>query len=187
MQRFFATGFAAILALSSSGCGQATNSNTATTSIKATVPSDAGEKLLLKEAPEKSEDVIAVREQAKDGDEVIIEGHIGGAVDPWVKDRAVFTIVDRSLVPCNERPGDDCKTPWDYCCDTDRLPTSLATVKFVDDQGKTLSTDARQLLGIKELQTVVVTGKAKRDEAGNLTVLATGLYLKPSPSTENLK
>ena len=52
-------------------------------------------------------------------------------------------------------------------------------MKFVDEQGKTLPTDARQLLGLKELQTVVIQGKAKRDDAGNLTVLASGLYVKP--------
>ncbi|MDB5337963.1 MAG: hypothetical protein JWN70_3582, partial [Planctomycetaceae bacterium] len=71
-------------------------------------------------------------------------------------------------------------TPWDYCCDTDQLPKSKATVKFVDAQGKTLTTDARQLLGIKELQTVVVKGQAKRDEAGNLTVIASSLFIKPA-------
>jgi hypothetical protein len=114
-----------------------------------------------------------------DGDDIVVTGRIGGAVDPWVEGRAAFSIVDQTLVPCSERSGDSCKTPWDYCCDTDRLPQSLATIKFVDDQGKTISTDARKLLGIKELQTVVVKGKAKRDEAGNLTVLATGLFAKP--------
>jgi hypothetical protein len=39
--------------------------------------------------------------------------------------------------------------------------------------------DARELLGVKELQTVVVKGKAKRDEQGNLTVLASGVYPRP--------
>ena len=38
--------------------------------------------------------------------------------------------------------------------------------------------DAKQLLGVKELSTVVVQGKAARDEAGNLTVLASGVFVK---------
>ena len=38
--------------------------------------------------------------------------------------------------------------------------------------------DARKLLDVKELSTVVVQGKAQRDDAGNLTVLATGVYVK---------
>jgi hypothetical protein len=48
----------------------------------------------------------------------------------------------------------------------------------VDGNGKTLKYPARRLLGIKELQTVVIQGKAKRDEEGNLTVLASGLHRK---------
>ena len=38
--------------------------------------------------------------------------------------------------------------------------------------------DARKLLGVKELQTVVVRGRAKRDEAGNVIVLADGLHVR---------
>ena len=53
-------------------------------------------------------------------------------------------------------------------------------VKFVDENGKSVETDARELLGVKELQTVVVTGKAQRDDAGNLTVLASGLFVRPT-------
>ncbi len=42
--------------------------------------------------------------------------------------------------------------------------------------------DARELLKVKELSTVVVKGKAKRDDAGNLTILASGVYVKKSGS-----
>jgi hypothetical protein len=38
--------------------------------------------------------------------------------------------------------------------------------------------DARSLFDLKELSTVVIKGTAKRDEAGNLTVLASGLFVK---------
>ena len=37
--------------------------------------------------------------------------------------------------------------------------------------------DARELLKVQELSTVVVRGKAQRDESGNLTVLANGVYV----------
>jgi hypothetical protein len=134
---------------------------------------------LLTEQPAEAKPVIDVRKDAKDGDEIVIAGRIGGDVDPWVKGRAAFLIVDPSLVPCSEREGDSCPTPWDYCCDTDRLAESKATIKFVDESGETLATDARQLLGVKELQHVTVRGRAQRDEAGNLTVLAQKVYVKP--------
>lgn len=139
----------------------------------------AGARYVLAAEPAAAKPVIEVRQQAQDGDEVTITGRIGGDVDPWVKGRAAFVIVDPTLVPCSEKEGDSCPTPWDYCCDTDRLAEAKATIKFVDDKGQTVATDARELLGVKELQRVTVRGQAKRDEAGNLTVLATGIYVKP--------
>ena len=53
-------------------------------------------------------------------------------------------------------------------------------MKFVDEQGKTLPYDPREARGIKELQTVVVRGRAKRDDQGNLTVVAAGIHRRPS-------
>ena len=34
------------------------------------------------------------------------------------------------------------------------------------------------MLGVQELSTIVVKGKAQRDDAGNLTVLASGIFVK---------
>ena len=55
---------------------------------------------------------------------------------------------------------------------------TVSLVKFVDDGGELIESDARQLLGVEELSTVVITGKAQRDETGNLTVLGTGLFVQ---------
>lgn len=41
-----------------------------------------------------------------------------------------------------------------------------------------MKADAKELLGVKELSTVIVKGKAQRDDAGNLTVLATDVFVK---------
>ena len=51
-------------------------------------------------------------------------------------------------------------------------------VKVVDENGSLVKADARELLKVKELTTVVVTGEAQRDDAGNLTLLASGVYVK---------
>ncbi len=121
-----------------------------------------------------------VRETAKEGDEVVMVGRIGGDVKPWVEGRAAFWVIDPSLKSCKETEDDNCPTPWDYCCTPkDELRKVMATIKVIDGQGRTVAVDARQLLGLKELQTVVVRGKAKRDEQGNLTVLADGLFVRP--------
>jgi hypothetical protein len=105
-------------------------------------------------------------------------GRIGGSENPWIEGRAAFSIVDNSLKACSDIPGDNCPRPWDYCCQTDQLPTATALVKLVDESGELVKTDARKLLQLKELATVVVQGKAQRDEAGNLTVLADGIYVR---------
>lgn len=179
--------FTAILALTTlialTGCSSSSTpaaKSGAAAQAAPSKPSPEGEKLILAAMPENHQTVIEAREAVKDGDEVAVLGRIGGSVDPWIAGRAAFQIVDPTLVPCSEKPGDSCTTPWDYCCDTDKLPKSMATVKFVDETGKTIDTDARQLLGVKELTRVVVKGKAQRDEAGNLTVLASGVYVQPA-------
>jgi len=135
-------------------------------------------KYLLADEPAEAKSIVDARESSQDGEEVTLVGRIGGSVSPFIAGRAAFTVVDTLFIPCSERESDSCQTPWDYCCDTDRLPKGTAMVKLVDDQGKTIPLDAKTQLGMKELQTVIVRGKAKRDEAGNLTVLAPAVFVK---------
>jgi hypothetical protein len=137
-----------------------------------------GAKYLLNKEPAGAKGVLEVRKRAGDGDEVVVVGRIGGGEKPWVEGRAAFWIVDPSLKPCGDDEG--CPTPWDYCCEEkESLLRATATVKVTDGEGRTVPEDARKLLGLKELQTVVVKGRAKRDETGNLTVLADGVYVRP--------
>jgi hypothetical protein len=132
-----------------------------------------GKKYLLSQEPAAARGVIDVRKQAKEGDEVIIVGRVGGAVNPFTPGRATFLIVDPSL-----KPAEACSCPWDYCeSPEEELAAARATVKFVDSQGKTLQATARDIFGIKELTTVVVKGKARREE-GNLTVVADGIFVR---------
>jgi hypothetical protein len=137
-----------------------------------------GSKYLLGSEPEGGADVIAVRESAQNDDQVTIVGRIGGSADPWVEGMAAFSIVDPSLKACSDIEGDACPKPWDYCCELDKLKTATALVKVVDESGEVVAADARELLNVKELQTVVVQGKAQRDDEGNLTVLATGIHVR---------
>ncbi len=146
-------------------------------SAQQNAPSADGAKYLLSAEPADAQPVIAVREQAKDDDQVVVVGRIGGSVNPWIQDLAAFSIVDPALKACSDIPGDPCATPWDYCCEAD-LATGMALVKVLGDDGKPVDVDARQLLNVKELSTVVVKGRAERDDAGNMTILATGIFVK---------
>lgn len=129
---------------------------------------------LLTQAPETAVNVAEAREDAADDAEIALRGRVGGDENPFVDGMAAFTIVDMKCKPCEE---DGCQTPWDYCC-TPELASHKALVKIVDENGGIVSRDARKLLGIKELSTVVVHGRAKRDDAGNLTVLADKVYIE---------
>jgi hypothetical protein len=131
---------------------------------------------LIQNEPAGAADVMAVRQNAKDQQDVLIVGRIGGKKNPWIKGVAAFPIVDRSLESCDQK-GHNCPTPWDYCCSTN-LPKAMVLVMFVDEQGEVVKKDARELLGVKELDTVVVQGKAKRDKAGNVVILASKLHVQ---------
>lgn len=120
--------------------------------------------------------VMELRASGKNDDAIVIHGRIGGA-QPWIKGLSAFTLVDSSFRACNEIPDDECPTPWDYCCEPD-LSSKTALVKVVDQQGQPLEVGAQQLLGLKELQSVVVQGKLQLDSAGNLSVLASGVYIR---------
>jgi hypothetical protein len=139
---------------------------------------EAGKQFLLAKEPEGAVDVLALRKEAKDQQDVVVVGRIGGRSNPWIKGMAVFPIVDRSLKPCNEIEGDTCKTPWDFCCEPN-LAKATVLVMFNDASGKVIKKDPRELLHVKELQTVVITGKAKRDKSGNVTVMASKLHVRP--------
>lgn len=161
---------AAVLA----GCGAKAPAPTATPAG----PAPEGKQFVLPAAPENAQGVLAVRQTAAGGEEVVVVGRIGGSTQPFVEGMAAFSLVDNSLRACSDIPGDQCPTPWDFCCEAD-LPKARTLVKVVDESGRIIPTDARALLGVSELQTVYVRGQAQRDADGNLTVLARGVYMLP--------
>lgn len=179
MKKYVATVAGLVLAGLLIGCSQesASTESSEQSNAPGTHAVD-GSKFLLGAEPEGAGDVIKVREDALDGDDVVIVGRIGGSENPWIDGRAAFSIVDGSLKACSDIPGDDCPKPWDYCCETSKLPDATALIKVVDENGQLVMTHAKGLLNVKELSTVVVTGKAQRDDAGNLTVLASGVFVK---------
>ena len=92
-------------------------------------------------------------------------------LDPSSSDRASIPMKEDGE-PCS------CKTPWDYCCETDKLPGAMALVQFVESDGTPVKQDARKIFELEELQTVIVKGKAQRDDAGNLTVMASAMFVR---------
>lgn len=79
---------------------------------------------MVARGPAQGTGVTAAKGSAKQGDEIVIVGKIGGSETPFSADRAVFTIVDPALKSCADGGDPDhCATPWDYCCE-DRKSSS---------------------------------------------------------------
>ncbi len=135
-----------------------------------------GSQFIVTSEPAGATGVGEARKTAIDGATVVVVGHVGGSATPFVDGVAAFSIVDPSVSYC--QPAEGCPTPWDYCCTQDQVKDNIATVKIVDGQGKLVAEDARKLLGVRELSLVVVQGSARRDDAGNLTVLAEKVFIR---------
>lgn len=126
--------------------------------------------------PEGAVPVGEARGSVENDQAVTLVGTIGGSMKPFVEGLAAFTIVDPKVPYCS--PEEGCPTPWDYCCTQADVKENIATVKVVDDAGAPVALDARKLLNVKELSTVVVQGTAKRDDQGNLTVAANKVFVR---------
>ena len=140
--------------------------------------------LFLKEAPADAKEVSVVKKEAKEGDEVVVRGRIGGSENPFVDGRAVVTIADTSIRACNERPGDACPNPWDFCCeDPNELVMRTATIQVLDKDGKPLKQGLRGVNGIDHLTVLAVKGKVdKRGDPKVLTINASGIYIDKTPA-----
>jgi hypothetical protein len=138
-------------------------------------PAALPESFALASEPAGAKPVKEVIASVKSGDEVLVAGRVGVEGS----DRAYFSLVDASLKACSETPmNDPCKTPWDFCCTpSDELKKLAATVEFRD--GAALySGSVLGFRGLDHLKHVVVKGKAEKDAAGNLTIVASGIFVK---------
>lgn len=139
----------------------------------AAAKSAALDRFFVATEPAGAKPVKVVVASAKTGDEVTVTGRVG--VD--VAGRAAFTLVDSSVKACSEIP-DPCKTPWDFCCEpSDEFRKESATVEFRDG-ARVIAAPAVGAHGLDHLGRVVVKGRAEKDPAGNLIVVASGIYLQ---------
>lgn len=158
------------------GCGQKSSANAGGQAV--TPVSFDGSKYLLADEPDEAIGVIDARKSAKNGEPIVIVGRIGGAKNPWIEGRAAFMLLDASMVlVANGTESAEGEICMDECCAAERTG-STTLVKVVDDSGKVLAVDARQLLKVAENDMVVVTGNVSKDDAGNFVVLAKGVHVR---------
>ena len=150
----------------------------------ATTPSQAANvqsQYLLDVEPTGAIAVTEAKAAISTNPEVVLVGRISaGEHEPWEAGRAAFLISDAAALIA---AGDDDSAHAADCnchfCNKDKSANdSLAVVKILDNDGDVLPIDARQLLGVEKNQIVVVQGKGEVDALGNLTIAATGVYVR---------
>jgi hypothetical protein len=154
-------------------------------------------RLRLAELPKQRQEVLAVQQQfvadknrpdAPKTRDVVLVGQIGGMPNvwsdthpnfPWYAGQASFFLVDSKIAEqfashAKAHGGEDCA----FCRQlAARNAHAVAVVNLVDAQGKILEIDARELMGLKERQTVVIRGKAQLLAGAMLVVDADGIYV----------
>jgi hypothetical protein len=155
-------------------------------------------RLQIAEAPKDPQSVLAVQKalwaakrQAVPTNqrEFVVVGQIGGMPNvwpethpefPWYKGQASFFLVDTQIAAqfashAKKHGGNhNCS----FCQSLARKNASaIAVVNLTDEQGKIVSIDARELLGLEENTTVVVRGKAKLMGGRLLVIDADGIHV----------
>ena len=158
------------------GCSQESIQATA---AHANLPQIDKSRYLLSEEPDGAIGVMIAREDAQDQDDIVLVGRIGGRKNPWIEGRSAFMVIDAAMAVvadgAESGAGEVC---MDDCCASLRAECTTL-VKVVDEQGKPLAIDARELLSAKANDMVVVKGKVQRDKKeGTFTIAASGVYVR---------
>jgi hypothetical protein len=107
------------------------------------------------------------------GAKVTVKGKVMGSHHPFVENRASFVLGDPAvLTSCDMRPGDNCKTPWDACCDDKKvIQSATLNIQVLDGQGSVLKTGLKGQNGLKELSEVVIEGVVDASSTPEATVI----------------
>ena len=165
------------------GCDGSSSGTTAsnTTSPAMVIPAAH---FMSGEKPANAPMLTEVKAASKISDKVMFEARVGGRAKVFVDDMAIFLAADPRLVSCDQRPGDHCPVPWDYCCENaDALKKGMATIQIIDDAGLPYEVTAEGQGGIEPLKTVVVTGiVSAKDPEGNFVVDASSVWVGTIPA-----
>ncbi|MGJ8677131.1 MAG: hypothetical protein ACSHX0_06420 [Akkermansiaceae bacterium] len=150
-------------------------------SAQTSAPSSALETILVSTMPESAESISQIRQSVEVGKDVTLSGKVMGSMEPFIEDRAMVLLGDPAIITsCDLRPGDNCPTPWDVCCDDhDAITASIATIQVLGEDGKPLKQGLKGVNGIKELSNLVVTGTiAEGSNSDNLLINAKSIFVQ---------
>lgn len=142
-------------------------------SAKPTEPSAAVLEILSAAPKGDAQSIHAARTSVKPGDEVTLTGRIMGNASPFVSGRSAFLLGDPEvLTACSDKPGDDCDTPWDNCCNTaEEKKVGLATIQITGADGRVLAEPLEGIGGLAKLATVTVSGRVAEGSSSDLLII----------------
>lgn len=164
-----------------SACDRGKPAGPAASAGSSAVPGALPAGLFLGAAPADPKEIKDAKPTLKAGDRVVLVGRIGGSKEPFVAERAMFTLVDRRLKACGEGTAmDSCETPWDYCCEArEDITANSATVQVVGPDGQPIKAELNGVRGLKPLAIVTVVGTIAKAEGGSVVVSASGFFVGP--------
>ncbi len=134
------------------------------------------EKIMMSMEPSGALSIKEAHASSDSGTTTVVVGRIGGTAKPFVDGLAVFNIVDLSVEGCESDPH--CRAPCNL--PPEELKVSTALVKLIGDNGSVIPRDTRELLPVSNSSIVVVHGRTKRNDHGNLTILAKKVFVRPA-------
>lgn len=165
--------FAVILLIPLAGCRPAAD--------PAEMPSEMGRRFLLEQEPSCVLSPAEAREQASSSRRVAVIGRIeNGNESPWHEGQAAFVIADPAESAVDDAAHDHAGHDHENCpfCKARADARWLTIVQLVNREGRVLPVDVRRLLGLKQGQLVVVSGRPHVDSLGNLVIAAEGIFVR---------
>ena len=146
-------------------------------------PSAAGAKVLLDAEPADVSGLVDLKSSLITGiapmdGESAIEGRVVSGQD-WEPNSAMFLVRDlQADTEHTHDHGDGDHSECAFCQAKEKQTGAMALIQVVDDQGHTISMDARKLLGVEESQIVVAQGSPTIDEDGTLVFAASKIFIR---------
>jgi hypothetical protein len=157
-------------------------------------------RLILSEQPKEAEQVLAVQKSmvaelgkpsTPETREVVITGQIGGMPNiwpdmhpafPWYEKQASFFLTDSKVAGQFAAHAKQHGGKHHNCAFCQALAVknahAIAVVNMVDEKGEIIRMDSRELLGLKENQTITIRGKARILGGSMLVVDAEGVFVE---------
>lgn len=142
------------------------------------------------EADHEHEHEPVVVTEATEKKPVVLLGQVGGLANPWeetqpeypfAEGQAIFflsdpqAITEHSEAGHHHAPGEECAFCAAHAEENSEL---IAVVRVVDDKGKVIPLDSRDLFDLKTSDLVVVEGDAQVLAGGMMVVEAKGVYVR---------